>query len=99
MAEAKHKPSGMVAILTRNDGVVMATAADFDPKSPGYGTIEDAQSGRARIALANAFVRYFCGPDIAEVLEGYGADKLVSSLCERKGYRITMVAAGGEPTP
>lgn len=89
-------PSGMVAILTRGDGVVMATAADFDPKSPGYGRIEDAQRGRTRIALANALVRATCSDDVADTLRGYEAERLMEKLCVEKGYRVTIIAAGGE---
>lgn len=92
-------PSGMVAILTRGDGTVMATAADFDPKSPGYGTLDSAQKRRARQALANTFVREWCGVDIAEVMAGYDAEQLVDTLCQKKGYRVTVIAAGGTPSP
>ncbi|WP_149313575.1 hypothetical protein [Methylobacterium sp. P1-11] len=92
-------PSGVVAILTRGNGEVMATAADFDPKSPGYGTVDSAQKGRARQALANTFVREWCGADIAEVMRGYDAEQLVDALCQRKGYQVTMIAAGGDPSP
>jgi len=88
-------PSGMVAILTRSDGTVMASAADFDPKSPGYSTVEDAQKSRARLALANAFVREWCGADIADVMRGYDAEHLVGDLCQKKGYRVTVLAVDG----
>lgn len=89
-------PSGMVAILTRGDGVVMATAADFDPISPGYSTAQNAQKQRAQEALARNFVREFCGPDIAEVMPLRTAERLVDDLCRVKGYRVTIIAAGGE---
>lgn len=86
-------PTGMVAILTRSDGSVVATAADFGGLSPGYSEVTAAQELRSRAALANAMVRDLCVPDIAEVMQGYDAERLLDKLCQRKGYRVTVISA------
>lgn len=88
-------PSGMAAILTRSDGSVIASVIDCGRSRPGGYSVEQAQTQRARTALANAAIRALCVPDVAEVMRGYDAEQLVQSLVDQKGYRITTLPVGG----
>jgi hypothetical protein len=85
----------MAAILTRSDGRVIASVIDCDLNRPGGFTVEEAQTQRARLKLANETVRTLCSDDVAAVLQGYGAEKLMDSLVHQKGYRVTVLPVGG----
>lgn len=96
MAETDSVPSGVVAILTRSDGHVVATAPDFDRSHPGGFSLREAQTARARRALANETVRTLCSLDIADVMRGYEAERLIEELVRVKGYRVTVMPLGPE---
>lgn len=91
-----EKPKGVVAILTRGDGHVVASASDFETSGYGGHTLAEAQSIRARNALANEAMRRMCNSDVAEVMRGYDASQLVQALCRSKGYRVTTEEIGHE---
>lgn len=91
-----EKPKGAVAILTRGDGVVMASASDFETTNYGGHTLTETQSMRARDLLANEMMRRLCHADIAEVTRGYDARQLMDALCRQKGYRVSVELIGHE---
>lgn len=96
MTETASAPSGVVAILTRADGHVVTTAPDFDHSRPGGFSLREAQTARARRALANQTVRALCSEDIADVIHGYEAERILDGLVRVKGYRVTVTPVGPE---
>jgi hypothetical protein len=86
-----EKPSGVVAILTAPNGVVMASVIDCEPEKSGHATIAEGQEYRARHALSDAMLRAMCNHDIAEVMSGYQSLEIMRSLVRTKGYRVTTI--------
>lgn len=87
-------PQGVVAVLTDNEGRVVASASDFKQDRPGGFSVKEAQRTRARRALASAMIDAFCSPVISRVLDIYDAERMLGDMVRKHGFNVTMIDIG-----
>jgi hypothetical protein len=92
-------PKGVVAILTGPDGYVWATVADFDQSAPGGCSLEEGQELRAGKMVAVKFLQEACARVVADAISDYQRDEIVRTLCNDKGFNLTVVPIGHGSQP
>lgn len=85
-------PRGIVAVLI-SDGRVIASASVFETSVPGGFTLLEAQQMRARRALAMEVMRALASPLLADSIDLYTAESILSAMCN-KGCRMSLVPIG-----
>lgn len=89
----KNDPSG-VTVVYIYDGRVIAHASDFAPDCPGGFTTSEAQTYRAKRALALAVVRALSSPTLYENLDSYACEQIVNKM---KGHMHVIGIGTAEP--
>ena len=93
-AEKKPKePCGVLAVMTRSDGHVIATASDFNRSGYGGFKLWEAQRMRAKEAVMRNTVRAYCSEPLVEALNSYLMDQIAEAM-QRKNHKITFHAVG-----
>lgn len=94
MAEKEAEPKGVLAIMTRPDGYVAATHADFDRSGYGGCKLWEAQRMRASDAVKRQAVRAHCSEIVTKHLESYTIDRIAEDLVNRGKWKVTFRAIG-----
>ena len=71
---------GGVTAIYVHDGRVVAHVSDFNQSRPGGYEIQEAQSHRARVALALELVRVLSSPLLSDAVDGYIAEQILKRL-------------------
>lgn len=87
-------PKGIVCLVIAPEGRVVAYTADFHPDKPGGYTLEDAQETRAKRVLARAFLRECAAPYVADSVDSYTAERVLTDVCAKAKFRIQTVYIG-----
>ena len=85
---------GFICVLTAEDGRVVAHSADFDRGGAAGFHEQDRQRIRARGRLAKAFMQATCNLDVADAVDGYDAERVLSSVVNKKGWKVTEIPIG-----
>lgn len=93
MSDGKNDPCGVLCIMTRSDGHVVATASDFERQAPGGFKPWEGQLYRAREQVKLATVRAYCSDFVVNAISSYVSTQIADELC-RKGHKITCRAIG-----
>ena len=86
-------PQGIVAVLISKDGRPIADAADFNRSTPGGFSMQDAQTWRARDALAIKTMKILSSPTLSDAIDTYDAKKIVDKMCQN-GCRVAIIPVG-----
>jgi hypothetical protein len=86
-------PQGVVAVLVGADGREIAHAADFKRDKPGGFTLDEAQRGRCKRALAMAVIDACASPMLRDSIEMYDAERIVQRLVDN-GCRLHIFSVG-----
>lgn len=81
--QGDQTPPGVMAVYVY-DGRVIASASDFNRSAPGGFTIAEAQTYRARDALASKIVRALASPALYENLSTYDCRQIVQKMKGRE---------------
>lgn len=90
-----NTPQGIVAVLTGPDGREIATATDFHKGSPSGFDQNEAQTIRAKKALAAAAMRALASPRLSNAIDEYTAERIVTEMCNQ-GCNVVIVPVGYE---
>jgi hypothetical protein len=85
---------GVVVVLIAPDGRMVVSVSDFNRSGYGGFTLQEAQTMRAKEALARTAIRAFCNDDLADVIDRYRAEEIIRALCDKKKYRVEMIVIG-----
>ena len=89
---------GIGAVLTNDDGRVVAHCFDFDKSGYGGFKLWEAQRIRVRDRIVRQYVNTFCYGDMASAIEDHQARQIVDNLRNKGKLRLTFVAIGHDLT-
>lgn len=94
--EKKIEPQGVIAIMTRSDGYVIATAADFERQGYGGFKLWEAQRIRAERDVKFKAVRAYCSDFLYNALDSYTVERMAEDMCQRERgkHKITLRSVG-----
>jgi len=78
---------GVVAVLTKNNGAVVATACSFEQTPYGGFSLERSQEIRAENTLAVDFMKNFSSPYVNESLDSDHCRHIVEQVCDKQGFK------------
>lgn len=89
-------PKGVVAIFVGPDGRCIASVSDF--RHDGYGgyTMQEAQTHRARDAIARAVADALASSEFTKHIDNYHKREVLSQMERQDGYRLHIVPVGHE---
>ncbi len=89
-------PKGVTAVLIDPQGRVAADATDFNAGGSAGLSQQEAQTRRAKKAVAVGYVDGCCNGYLSRVIrDGYpGADGIMSKLISDHGFRLHIIAHG-----
>lgn len=86
------KIAGVVAVLIKPEGQVVAEATDFSQvKFSGY-TLRESQERRAKHALVQDYFAQMCPADLADCIKLQSKVEIVRKLINQKDYRQHVFA-------
>lgn len=86
-------PQGVVAVLLGPDGRDLANASSFCRSGPAGFSAREFQEIQARRALSLAAVSALASPTMANALDSYLAEKIISAMCDH-GCRVVVLPVG-----
>ena len=94
MPEVTNKtPQGVAAILIGPDDRVIANAVDFSTERPGGFSKQEAQTLRAKDALAFKAIQELSSPLLSNSIGNYDAKQIIDKMC-KNGCNILFVPIG-----
>ena len=91
-----EQPQGVVAVIVGPTGHEMANAACWSPDKPAGLSVQEAQQTRARQRLAYAMLRACCHDDVAAVVDGHQAERIMEKLCRDRGWKVHIIPVNHE---